>query len=544
MVAKKIDEPFDLRIDQETWDAWLRQDFATFARVMFNEVTPGVNLIWAPYLDLLASRLEDVVHGRRRNLIITLPPRHLKSYLASVALPAFFLGHNPGLEVMCISYGQDLSRKFAEDCQTLMLSARYRALFGDILGTRRQSPNALATREGGIRRATSLEGSATGVGADLMIFDDPQKAGESVSDAVRRASNQAFETTFLSRRNDPATCRIVIVMQRLHEDDFVGHVRGLGGEWEVVNLPAIAPEAEQYDFSTFLGDQVYYRRQGEPLHPTRVPLVELKQIRDTIGEAAWASQYMQSPAPAGGGVVKLEWFRRYTDADRPESFERVLQSWDTANTVKGGSDYSVCTTWGVKGKEVWLLNVYRQRLIYPDLKRQVVRQADIYGATIVLIEDCASGTQLHQDLPRDGFGLLRAVKPIKDKAIRMENQTAVIEGGHVHIPAQASWLDDYLYEFSVFPKGRYDDQVDSTSQALDGMSKWTRGEGLLEMYRQDAEATKAKGDEIVRIKGPPSVGIVTDIDGNIYRPHPDGLFHLPSRYVYGLLATPGFSRVQ
>ena len=334
-MAKKVEGAFDLEISDETWDALLRQDFGWFAREMFNEVTPGVNLVWAPYLDFLSSRLEDVVHGRRRNLIITLPPRHLKSYLASVALPSFFLGHNPGLEVMCVSYGQDLARKFGEDTQTLMSSARYRGLFGDVLMSRRQSPNALMTRQGGIRRATSLEGSATGVGADLMIFDDPQKAGETISDANRRASNQAFETTFLSRRNDPATCRMVIVMQRLHEDDFVGHVLGLGGDWEVINLPAIAPEAEAYAYASFLGDHIFVRRQGEALHPARVPLAELKLIRDNIGEAAWASQYMQSPAPAGGGVVKLEWFRRYTDADRPDSFDRVLQSWDTANTVKG-----------------------------------------------------------------------------------------------------------------------------------------------------------------------------------------------------------------
>jgi hypothetical protein len=211
MMAKKVEEAFDLEIDEETWKALLRQDFASFARVMFNEVTPGVTLVWGSYLDFLSSRLEDVVHGRRRNLIITLPPRHLKSYLASVALPAFFLGHNPGSEVMCASYGQDLSRKFGEDTQTLMLSLRFRALFGDVLGPRRQSPNALTTRQGGIRRATSLEGSATGIGADLMIFDDPQKAGEGI---VRVTEYSRFSASKRADRITASSAKTVTPLLR------------------------------------------------------------------------------------------------------------------------------------------------------------------------------------------------------------------------------------------------------------------------------------------------------------------------------------------
>ena len=469
----------------EALDVVLRNDLASFIRATFAEVVPGTELIWNEYLDLIASRLADVASGRTRNLIITMPPRHLKSICVSVALPAFFLGHNPGAEIMAVSYGQELAKKFAEDTRRVMASSFYQRIFETRLASARQPVHALRTTAGGVRRATSIDGAATGVGADLIIFDDPQKPGESPSDAVRGATNAAYETTFLSRRNDPATCRTVIVMQRLHEDDFVGHVLGLGGEWEILNLPAIAEADEAYPYTTFLGPHLYRRREGEALHPDRVPLDELAAIRARMGEAAWASQYMQRPAPAGGGLVNTSWFKRYDEADLPKEFDRILQSWDTANTIAEWSDYSVCTTWGVKDQRSYLLNVFRQRLIYPDLRRAVVQQARLHSASVILIEDRASGTQLIQDLRRDGLAIIEAVKPVSDKQMRMSGRAAVIEAGFVYIPREAHWLAEYLHELSVFPNGKYDDQVDSTSQALEAILNPTlKAWAFLELARQ------------------------------------------------------------
>ncbi len=476
----------------ETLDVVLRNDLASFVRAVFAQVSPGVTLIWDEYLDLICARLASVVSGEIQNLIITMPPRHLKSICVSVALPAYFLGRYPAAEVMAVSYGQELARKFAEDTRKVMASAFYQRIFTTRLASPRQSVHALRTAQGGIRRATSIDGAATGVGADLLIFDDPQKPNETLSEAIRRASNQAYENTFLSRRNDPATCRTVVVMQRLHEDDFVSHVRGLGGTWEVLNLPAIAEADETYSYRTFLGRHTYRRAEGEALHPGRVPITELEKIRASMGEAGWATQYMQRPAPAGGGLVKIAWFRRYAPCDLPVDFDQIIQSWDTANTIAEWSDYSVCTTWGRKDKRLYLLQVFRQRLIYPDLKRAVVEQAQRHGATAILIEDRASGTQLLQDLGREGISGLQARKPTGDKQMRMSAQTGPIENGFVFIPAEAHWLAEYLHELTVFPNGRYDDQVDSTSQALSwignpGIRHW----GFLELILQETRSRSA-----------------------------------------------------
>jgi predicted phage terminase large subunit-like protein len=465
----------------QTIEALIWRDFSLFVQVMWAEVHPDKPLIWHPYLDLICAKLEAVAHGEIRNLIITMPPRHMKSTCVSVALSAYVLGHYPEEEVMCVSYGADLAKEFAAASLQMMQCPAYVNLFGPVLSSARPPLHLLKTRGGGARRATSLDGTATGVGSDLLIFDDPQKPGETLSEAIRRTTNNAYEHTFLSRRNMPAKARTVIVMQRLHEDDFVGHVLGLGGDWEILNLPAIAEEDQVIPYKTIIGDHVYRRREGEALHPVRMPLEELALIREASGEAVWSTQYQQRPAPAGGGLVNTGAFVRYATQDLPERFDRKIQSWDTAATVAEWSAYSVCTTWGIKGKKIYLLHVWRKKVQYPELRSAVVEQATLHDADIVYLEEHSSGIQLLQDLPREGFGKLRGVKPVRDKATRMINQTALIENGFVHIPEEAPWLADYLHELAMFPNSKFWDQIDSTSQALDHMHKGVTPEEWAEL---------------------------------------------------------------
>jgi len=220
-----------------------------------------------------------------------------------------------------------------------------------------------------------------------------------------------------------------------------------------LSFPAIAETDEEHRIETIWGPRCFRRRQGEALHPEREQLETLAHIRKTLGEYNFAGQYQQSPAPLGGGMVKAEWFKRYRDNELPERFDRVVQSWDTANKATELSDFSVCTTWGIKGEKFFLLHVFRRRLEFPELKRAVREQQGLFGTSVILIEDKASGTQLIQDLIADGCRGVTRYQPTGDKTMRVYAQTAVMESGFLHIPETAPWLAEYLHELTVFPNG-------------------------------------------------------------------------------------------
>ncbi len=198
--------------------------------------------------------------------------------------------------------------------------------------------------------------------------------------------------------------------------------------------------------------------------------------------------------PLGGGLVKLAWFAFYEPHQRPERFDQIMQSWDTASKESELSDYSVCTTWGIKDKQIYLLHVLRKRMDYPNLKRAVKELSQQFNPGTILIEDKSSGTQLIQELVSEGVYAARGIKPEGDKVMRLHAQTATIENGFVHLPREAPWLADYLTEITSFPKGKYDDQVDSTSQALEWLKTgmWSNGMGLLEYYRIEYEKEHGK----------------------------------------------------
>jgi predicted phage terminase large subunit-like protein len=322
------------------------------------------------------------------------------------------------------------------------------------------------TTQNGFRLATSVGGVLTGRGADIIIIDDPLKPDEAFSATQRQAANDWYDHTLYRRLNDKRTGCIIIIMQRLHQDDLVGHVLEQE-QWEHVRLPAIAEEEETHVIRSFFGTRTVHRAAGEALHPEREPVAVLQHIRRTIGEYNFTGQYQQQPSPAGGGMVKAEWFKFYAPGEQPSKFEIVFQSWDTANKNTELSDYSVCTTWGLKRKQLYLLHVYRQRLEFPELKRAIVSWASHFRASNILVEDKASGTALIQDLIRDGVAGVTRYEPMMDKIMRLHSVLSTIESGFVYLPQQADWLAEYLHELTTFPSAKHDDQADSTSQALD-----------------------------------------------------------------------------
>jgi predicted phage terminase large subunit-like protein len=248
------------------------------------------------------------------------------------------------------------------------------------------------------------------------------------------------------------------------------------------------------------------------------------------------------PAPLGSGLVKAAWFRHYS-ADEMQRFERIVQSWDTASKATELSDFSVCTSWGIVGKDLYLIDVLRRRMEYPELKRAVRAQYERFRPSVVLIEDKASGTQLIQELIADGVHAVTRYQPQSDKIMRMHAQTALIENGFVYLPDTAPWLAQYLHELTAFPKGRHDDQVDSTAQMLDWFKRGSgpsSNAGIFELYRMQAEAARgqqARRERRVRLRVPSGIGhrnlllLNVAADGTVEMPEEDAESFLRAGWV-------------
>ena len=460
-----MSKPFNPRTP---FNVLMRSDLSSFIQRAYYTVDPGSTYLHNWHIDAIAYQLERIESGEINRLIITMPPRSLKSLSASVAFPAWLLGRDPSLRIVAASYGESLSEKLALDCQKIM-SARWYKEASPLtrIAKGRAARSDFETTRGGGRFSTSVGGTLTGRGGDIILLDDPHKPDDANSDVRRNAVLEWFRNTLLSRLNVPKSGPIVLIQQRVHEDDLAGMLLEQGG-WEHLDLPAIAEEPMIVD----LGKRgIISRKEGHLLHPERLPLWLLEQRRIEQGSYVFAAQYQQRPAPLGGGLVKWDWFHRYETPPARVAGDRIIQSWDTASKADEANDYSVCTTWLVRKEMAWLLHVYRTKLEFPELRKKIVALAEQRQAKLILIEEAGSGIQLLQDLKSGHQFGVKGIIPKDDKRTRLLSVSHLIEGGSISIPSDAPWLAEFQREVTLFPKGKYDDQVDSLSQFL----KWFSG---------------------------------------------------------------------
>lgn len=450
--------------DARRLEALLRSDFRAFVEKVFTTLAPGQTYVPSWHVDAIAYKLELVRHGKIRRLIINMPPRSLKSIAASVAYPAFMLGHDPTKRIICVSYSGDLAKKHSNDFRAVLEASWYRRLFPNAnIGSFKNTENEIELTDRGFRLATSVGGTLTGRGGDIIIIDDPLKPDDAMSETRRSAANHWFTNTLLSRLDDKRTGAIIVVMQRVHIDDLTGFLLGQSDEWDVLTLPAIATcDAVIPTWDT----QTYVRRIGDSLSPEREPIEILEEMKLQIGSDAFSAQYQQEPAPPGGAMIKRAWIKRYSDLPPLSEQRFTMQSWDTASKGGPNNDWSVCTTWVVCRNKRWFLkDVWRQRVDYPALKANVLHLAKLHNAKRILVEDTSAGTAIVQELRTEISGII-GVKPDGDKQSRMAVASAIFEAGQVFFPERAPWLSDLEAELFTFPGSRHDDQCDSISQAL------------------------------------------------------------------------------
>jgi predicted phage terminase large subunit-like protein len=442
-----------------------RHDFPTFVGFVFSTLAPNAQYLHNWHIDAMAEQLRKCHAGECKRLIVTMPPRMLKSIVMSVAYPAWVLGHNPSAEVMCISYGDELVRDLGDKSLALMQSPRYHKVFPNVrLQQRRQSAAHIGVIGGGRRLGISAGGAITGRGANVIIIDDPLKASDART-KQREVINSWFDENIYQRLNNKNEGVIILVMQRLHLFDLAGYLLDKPEPWTHMNLPAIAECDDEYELP---GGNIYQRKTGDILHPKLESQEKLDLVKQNQGAYVFAAQYQQQPASDKDSLVRREWFKIDSRETFPKAnqFSSIYISWDTANNVGESNDYSVGVVIGYVKKEFYVLDVIRQKLRFPELLR-LIEHKQIYQdrKLVTLVEDAASGQAIIQELRHMKYAI-HAVKPENDKFMRLSAVSGYIESGLVHVPAGASWLDDFLLEITSFPNSPHDDQVDAFSQAM------------------------------------------------------------------------------
>lgn len=442
-------------------------------RQAWHVVEPGTSFVDGWHLQAICEHLEAVSRGQIRNLLINMPPRHMKSLAVAVFWPTWEWLQHPERRWLFASYALSLSVRDSLKCRRLIQSPWYQRNWGHLyrLTDDQNAKLRFENDKTGYRLSTSVDSAATGEGGDRIVVDDPHNVREAESEATRQATITWWDEAMSTRLNDQRTGAKVIVMQRVHAGDLSGHVLEQGG-YEHLCLPA---EYEPTNYVSAIGWKDPRTEPDELLWPERVGPAEIASLKVQLGSYGYAGQMQQRPAPRAGGLFKRSWWGRFSLAafDR-NTASQVIQVWDTAFQEKTSADYSVCSTWAKTPQGAYVLDVFRARLEFPELKRTA---RDLYARwqpSAVLVEDKASGQSLIQELRRpDATDPKRwpalPIIPVatdRDKVSRATAVTPYVEAGRVYLPDDASWVAGWVQEHADFPNAAHDDQVDTTSMAL------------------------------------------------------------------------------
>lgn len=432
-----------------------------FIKRSFYIINQGVDYIHNWHIDAISEALNEVNNGNIKRLIINMPPRYLKSICVSVAFPAWVLGNNPNKRIVVASYSEKLGLKHSTDCRLIMESKWFKNIFDECVLSKKQNEKyKFCTTQNGYRFTTSVNGTLTGDGGDILIVDDPHNPQNVLSKTYREKTINWFSNTFVSRLNDKKNGAIIIVMQRLHENDLSGVLIEKGG-WNVLELPAIAEKDEEIKIGKF-----YKKRlKGEILFEKRENFNDLMKIKNEMGTYVFNTQYQQKPMASNNSIININWIKRF-DNLKEIKFSNIYLSFDTAIKIANSNDPTVCAVFGEFENDYYLIEVIRKWLEYPELKKEALSLIKKYSPTAVLIEDKASGQSLIQDLKRESKFNIIPIKVSKDKITRFASVMPFIEAGRLYLPNKAEWLFDFENELLLFPNATHDDQVDATSQFL------------------------------------------------------------------------------
>jgi len=424
-------------------------NFLSFVKEMWPEFIEG------RHHKEIADKFDKIAQGKIKRLIINMPPRHTKSEFASFLLPAWMVGRKPDLKIIQTTHTTELAIRFGRKAKTLIDSPEYQSVFNTTLREDSQAAGKWETEQGGEYYAAGVGSAITGRGADLLIIDDPHSEQDAMNP---EALEKAYEwyTSGPRQRLQPGGA-IVVVMTRWSLKDLTGALinsqKNLKADkWEVVEFPAIMPS-------------------GKPIWPQYWKKKELEGVKASLTVGKWNAQWMQNPTSEEGSIIKREWWRMWERSSIPP-LQHIIQSYDTAFSKKETADYSAITTWGVfypdddSPANLILLDAHKERLEFPELRKEALEQYKYWKPDTVIIEAKASGQPLTYELRKIGIPVINFT-PSKgqDKFSRVASVAPMFESGIIWAPDER-YADEVIEECASFPYGDHDDLVDSTTQAL------------------------------------------------------------------------------
>jgi predicted phage terminase large subunit-like protein len=428
-------------------------NFLDFCRYVWPEMIVG------EHHRRIAKKLDEVVAGKCKRLMIAMPPRHGKSQMGSYLFPAYLMGKLPKSKLIVGSHTAELAQRFGRMIRNLVAEESYKALFPNmLLSADSKAAGRWDTNQGGEAFFIGKGGAMTGRGGDVVILDDILDEQDALSDTAMENTWEWY-TSGPRQRLQPNGA-IILINTRWRTDDVSGRLLRQQGQlksdqWDVLEFPAILPN-------------------NQPLWPEYWKLEELEKVKMSIGLRKWNAQWQQQPTSEEGAILKREWWRKWPK-DQPPPCEYLIQSYDTAYSKKETADFSVITTWGVfvpdmdSGPNIILLDVKRGRWDFPELKRISKAQYDYWKPDNVLIEGKATGITLQQELRRMGVPVTLyhpgGRRAGTDKISRANSVAPMLESGMVWVP-ETEWAEELVEECAAFPNGDNDDMVDSTTMAL------------------------------------------------------------------------------
>jgi len=487
----------------------LEADFSAFTKAAWPIIEGNKRLDWNWHLDAMGEYLLALRRREIKRLVINIPFRCMKSTTCTVVFPAWVWTTDPSHQFLTLSHRDDLATRDSVKSRNIIRSEFFQDLWGHLVVPAEDTNRSdrYANKAGGYRLAMGFSAGGTGEGGDTVVIDDAHDAEKAQSDVERLHDLDRYDQRWSTRLNDPATGAILIVMQRLHQKDLSGHVLNDANEhWENLVLPM---EYEGPRYVSVVGPRGADPRKkiGELLWPSRFTPDVVKAHKARLGEYGASGQLQQRPAPAGGGVLKKVWWRKWPEGKPLPTCEFVMQSYDTAYEERemDNLSYSARTTWGIWWDEqtglhrVLLLEAWRDRIDYVDLRRMAKKDYQEWKPDLVLIEKKASGNSLIQDMRRAGIPV-HPYSPDKSKLARAYAAQPMLESGFVYYPDR-KWAEALIDDVAMFPKGESSDWTDTMTQAL----LWYHRRFILRLEDEEGLESDVRGNHSTA-KRPPAYG--------------------------------------